>query len=131
MGIVYLKDKPESESFSYAYVEDADGNLVRVSKDKLKKELGIVDPFNAKITLLRDEWTIDEDSKYYFQPVILDEITLYSRVELLATPKQIVQLMNEEITLFLGNDEGTIYAYCVNGIPSADMSFDVRVTEVG
>lgn len=40
MGVAYMKDKPTSDSFVYAYVEDASGNLVKVSLDTLKDKLG-------------------------------------------------------------------------------------------
>lgn len=130
MGVVYLKDKPEADSFSYAYVEDAEGKIVRVTIDVIKKMLGLVDPIETEITLLSDHWTISNSGAYYTQPVVIEGITKNSKVELLATPDQMIRLMNDELTLFMGNDNGTIMAYCVNGTPSEDMSFEVRVSEV-
>lgn len=129
MGVIYLKDKPETESFSYAYVEDSEGKLVRVATNNMKKVLGLVEPFDAEITLLAANWTLSENGAYYMQPVTIEGTTENSRVGLQATPDQIIQLMNDELTLFIGNEKGVIAAYCVNGTPAFDMTFDVRITE--
>ena len=130
MGVIYLKDKPEVESFSYAYVEDAEGKLVKVALENMKKVLGLLDPIETEIRLLADGWTLSENGAYYTQPVSIEGTTKNSRVELLATPDQIVQLMSEELTLFIGNASGNIMAYCVNGTPSGDMTFEIKITEV-
>ncbi len=130
MGVIYLKDKPEAESFSYAYVEDAEGKLVRVAIENMKKVLGLVEPFDAEVTLLAANWTLSENGAYYIQPVTIEGTTENSRVELQAAPDQIIRLMNDELTLFMGNEKGVITAYCVNGTPTFDMTFDVRITEV-
>lgn len=37
MGIVYMKDKPESESYNYVYVEDSEGKLRKISLANMKK----------------------------------------------------------------------------------------------
>lgn len=130
MGLVYMKDKPEAESFQYAYVEDADGNLVRVAVENMKATLGIVDPMDVKITLDADGWVLSADAAYYTQELTIDGATVNSKVELQPTIDQLVQLMNDEITIFIGNEDGVITAYSVNGKPSEDMTFDARITEV-
>ena len=130
MGVVYLKDKPEAESFSYAYVEDAEGKLVRVATANLKKVLGLIEPIDMEIKLLADSWTLSENGTYYIQPVTIEGITVNSRVELKATPEQIIELRNDELALFIGNENGTVAAYCMHGTPSEDMTFEVRITEV-
>lgn len=130
MGLIYLKDNPEAESFSYAYVEDENGNLVRVALSNFRRALGIFDPIDTEITLLANSWTLCATGAYYTQPVTLEGITENSRVELRATPDQIVQLMHDELTLFIGNENGVLTAYCVNGTPSEDLVIEVRITEV-
>lgn len=40
MGVTYIKDKPEADSFAYAYVEASDGSLVKIALDKMKDALG-------------------------------------------------------------------------------------------
>lgn len=130
MGVVYLKDKPEAKSFSYAYVEDAEGKLVRVATEDMKQVLGLVDPIDTEITVLATNWTLSENGAYYEQPITLEGITANSKIELKATPEQIIRLMHDELTLFIGNDNGVVRAYCVNGTPSDDMTFEIRITEV-
>ena len=90
MGLTYLKDKPEGTSFSYAYVEDADGNLVKVSLDNIKSLLGVKYE-DIEITLLANNWTISEDESYYYQPIEILNSTANSRIDLQATPSQIIQ----------------------------------------
>ena len=130
MGLIYMKDNPEAESFSYAYGEDSEGNLVRVARSNFRKALGIFDPIETEITLLANEWVLCDAGTYYTQPVTIEGTTRNSRVELLATPEQLVQIRNDELALFIGNNEGAIAAYCMNGTPSEDLTFEVRVTEV-
>lgn len=129
MGVVYLKDKPEAKSFSYAYVEDAEGKLVRVATEDMKKVLGLVDPIDTEITLLAANWTLSENGAYYEQVINIDGITAKSVVSLRPTPEQVIRLMNDELTLFIGNDNGTVIAHCVNGTPSEDITFEVRIEE--
>lgn len=130
MGVIYLKDKPEVDTFSYAYVEDVEGNFRRVTLENMRKALGLLDPIETEITLLAANWVLCDTGAYYTQPVTIEGTTENSRVELLATPDQIVRLMNDELTLFIGNANGTITAYCVGGTPSDDITFEIRVTEV-
>lgn len=129
MGVIYLKDKPEVESFSYAYVEDAEGKLVRVALESMKKALGLIEPIETEITLLADGWTLSENGAYYVQPVSIEGITANSVVELRPTPEQAINIMTDELVLFIGNDNGVIVAHCVNGVPSEDLTFEVRIKE--
>lgn len=130
MGVKYMKDKPETDSFAYAYVEDSDGRLVRIAKEKMKEVLGIVDPVDTEISLFANGWTLSEDSTHHTQSVVMENITANSKVELMPTPQQVIQLFSDETTIFIGNADGTIIAYAVNGVPSVDMTFRVRITEV-
>lgn len=129
MGVIYLKDKPEVESFSYAYVEDAEGKLVRVALESMKKVLGLLDPIETEITLLADGWTLSENGAYYIQPVSIEGLTRKSVVDLRPTPEQTIKLINDELILFIGNDNGNAIAHCTNGVPSEDLTFEVRIEE--
>lgn len=42
MGTININNKPEGESFKYAYMEDAEGNLVRISLDNIKRILDYI-----------------------------------------------------------------------------------------
>ena len=129
MGLIYLKDNPEAESFSYAYVEDATGALVRIPIEKIKALFGLAYT-DIEITLLANSWVASDDASYFTQELTIDDSTAKTKVDLQATAAQIIQLMNEEISMFVANDEGVITVYAVNGSPSTDMTFKVRVTEV-
>lgn len=132
MGIFYLKDKPEADSFSYAYVETAEGSFIRVSKENMKKALGLIAPIDTEITLLASNWALCDTGAYYTQLVTLEEgitITANSKVELRPTPDQVVQLMHDELALFISNDNGVVTAYCVNGTPSENLTYEVRIKE--
>ena len=131
MGVVYLKDKPEADSFSYAYVEDAEGNLVRVSLTNIQKALQVSASKRVEITLTTSGWTISEDGEYYTQPIELASATTNSKVILDPTPAQIIQLMKDGVSVFVGNDNGVLKAYSYNGIPSTEMVLKaVLTTEV-
>lgn len=130
MGLVYLKDKPEAVSFSYAYVETDDGTLVKVSRENMRKALGIIPPIDASLTLSPDMWELSENGIYHTQTVSIEGITKNSKVELLPTPDQIIRLMNDELTIFVGNENGVVTVYSVNGIPKDSITFDIRITEV-
>lgn len=131
MGATSINTKPEAESFSYAYVEDADGKLVRVAVENMKAVLGIAASVSVEITLYADAWTISSDETYYTQIVNIDGVTINSRVDLTPTPAQIIQLMNEEVSMFLANEDGVITAYCINGTPSTTMTISAIISEVG
>lgn len=42
MGTININNKPEGESFKYAYMEDAEGKLVRISLDNIKRILDYI-----------------------------------------------------------------------------------------
>lgn len=131
MAEVYMKDKPEADSFSYAYVEDVEGKLVRISVEKMREVLGITKAsFTAEITLKADGWILSEDGSYHTQGVIIDGIGINSKIDMQATPQQIIELMNEEVSLMIINDDADVVVYAIGGIPATDLTFDVLVTEV-
>lgn len=130
MGLSHLKNKPEADSFKYAYVEDADGNIVKVATEKIKSVLGIDTRTAAEVTLYANSWIVSDDGDYYTQSLAIDGVTSNSKVDLNPTPAQIIQIMNEEISIFLANDDGVITAYSINDKPSTNMTFAVTITEV-
>ena len=129
MGSLFLKDKPVANSFSHAYVEDANGALVRIPIEDMKALLGLAFT-DIEITLLANSWVASDDASYFTQELTIEDSTAKTKVDLQATAAQIIQLMNEELSMFVANDEGVIKVYSVNGAPSSDMTFKARVTEV-
>lgn len=130
MGVVKLSSKPEANSFAYAYVEDVDGKIVRVSVEKLKAVLGIAASTTVDIPIYTRGWVESSDGTYYTQIVDVPGATINSRVDLTPTPDQIIQLMNEEVSMFIANEGGIITAYCINATPSEDMTISAVLSEV-
>lgn len=82
------------------------------------------------ITLPSADWRKSGDGTYYLQPVDIPETTENSKVDLQPTPEQLVMLMDEEITMFISNDKGTLTAYAIGAIPSEDITIKVLISEV-
>lgn len=133
MAEVYMKDKPEADTFAYAYVEDAEGKLVRISLDKLRTLVGSTggsEFITTEIVLPAINWVASDDGIYYTQPVQMTNVTVNSRIDLQPTPTQILQLMDEEISMFVSNNNGVITVYAVNGSPSTDMTIKAVIVEL-
>lgn len=130
MGLIYAKNKPEADSFSYAYVETADGSFVRIAVDNIKKVLGINTSTETTVTLLAANWVSSSDGTYFTQALTIENSTTKSRIDLEPTPAQYIKLMQDEASVFIANDNGVITAYSMNAIPSTDMTFKAKVTEV-
>ena len=128
MADIYLNSKPVTANFSYAYVEDPDGKVKRISLENLKMLLG-VGYVEGVITVLADNWIASDDGTYYTQEVTMPNITNISKIEWDATPEQLIQLMQESISMFVGNNQGVVTVFAYNGIPSTDMVIKVRITE--
>lgn len=129
MADIYLNSKPVSESFAYAYVEDSDGKLVRIALDDMKLLLGsgYVD---GEITVVADSWVESENGEYFTQSVAVPNATVNSRIDLDPSPEQIIQLINESVSMFISNENGAIKAYALGSAPSTDMTFKIRISEV-
>ena len=82
------------------------------------------------ITLLSVDWRESESGTYYLQPVTIPNTTPNSKVDLQPTPEQLVMLMEEEITMYVANDEGELTAYAIGAIPSEDITIKVLISEV-
>ena len=82
------------------------------------------------ISLTQAKWSESEDGTYYMQPVTIASATANSRVDLQPTPEQLVMLMDEEITMYVANNDGDLTAYAIGAIPSADIKIQVLISEV-
>lgn len=129
MADIYLNRKPVAESFAYAYVEDVDGKLVRVSLDDIKTLLGS-GYIDGELTVNAANWIKSADGGYYTQTVLVPSATSNSRINLDPSPEQLIQLMNESVCMFIGNDNGTIIAFAKDNTPSTDMTFKIQILEV-
>lgn len=82
------------------------------------------------LTLSTDGWIQSSDATYYTQEVSIEGSTVNTRVNLDPTAEQLLQILQEEVSLFVVNDNGTILVYSVNNVPSTDMAIKAILKEV-
>lgn len=87
-------------------------------------------PNVTQIMLSASGWTKSADGRYHTQAVTVAGATSNSRIDLSPSPEDVIQLMEDEVSLFVGNNNGTILVYSYNGVPSVDMTIKVFITEV-
>lgn len=69
-------------------------------------------------------------SSPYSQEVIVDVISVNSRVDLLPSVDQIISLRENGIALTAGNDAGTVTIYAIGNKPADDYTIYATVSEV-
>lgn len=82
----------------------------------------------SSISLSATAW-IGEDT-IYTQAVDCEGVTSKSRVDLLPSPDQLRNLLDEGVSLMAANSEGAITVFAIGGVPSEDMTIQVMITEV-
>lgn len=87
-------------------------------------------PKRSEITLYVANWIVSGDGSYYTHNLTIANSSANTRVDLDPTPEQFINLINEEISMFVANDNGAIKAYSIGGVPSTDMTLAVIVSEV-
>ena len=128
-----LTDASAAASFDKVFINSGD-TVKQIEKavfvEIIKEAIGSSSSSVIKITLLAANWVESSDGTYHTQSLTIDGATENSRIDLQPTPEQIIQLMNDEISMFIANDDGNILAYSVNGAPSEDMTMEAILTEV-
>ena len=66
----------------------------------------------------------------YSQVVACSGVNANSRLELVPTPAQVVELQEAEISLMISNNNGVVTVYALNDKPTSDFIMDVLITEV-
>ena len=94
---------------------------------KLERKIA---PNTTQIMLSASGWTKSADGRYHTQPVTVAGATSNSKIDLSPSPEDIIQLMEDEVSLSVANNNGTILVYSYNGVPSVDMTLKVFITEV-
>lgn len=102
-----------------AEVDEAIGVVLKTCKPK-----------RISLTLSAANWIDSGDSTYYTQDVTIDGSTVNTKVDLDPTPEQYIQLLTDEITMFVGNDNGIIKAYSIGGKPEGNMTISALISEV-
>lgn len=87
-------------------------------------------PRQIEITLLTTDWTASADGSYYTQTITIENSTADTKVDLQPTPEQVISLFLEEVTMFVGNDEGVTTVYAIGSTPSTNMTIKALAQEV-
>ena len=66
----------------------------------------------------------------YNQVIAVNGVNVNSKLDLQPTPNMIVELQNDEISLMLTNNQGTVTAWAIGNKPTKDYTIDVLITEV-
>ena len=85
-------------------------------------------PISTSVTLLANAWF--GKSEPYFQSIEIDVVTVNSKIDLLPSSQQIIDLQESDISLIVENDNGTLTCYAIGGKPDKDYTIQALVTEV-
>lgn len=66
----------------------------------------------------------------FSQTVEMAGITAYSKVDLLPSPEQLLELLTAEISLTTANSDGAITVFAIGDAPTSDYEMQALVTEV-
>lgn len=82
-----------------------------------------------QLTLYADKWVESPDKTYYMQAVDY-AVGANSKVDMQPTATQVIELINNGISMFVSNDSGVLTAYAIGGTPSDDMTIQAIETVV-
>lgn len=80
------------------------------------------------VTLFANSWV--GDTSPFSQVVTVNGVTENSKVDLLPTAAQIVELQDDEISLMTENNDGVITVWAIGDKPATDMEIQALITEV-
>lgn len=117
-------------------IEDCGGGrrgiLIGNGKDKYadlpKIYLHEVMTKTATIDLPADGWVGDVSP--FYQPVTINGITEYSKIDLQPTPEVLMILQDDEVTLTTSNTDGVVQVWALGNKPSKDLQIQATITEV-
>lgn len=83
-----------------------------------------------EITLSASKWVEQDGGSYYTQVVSVSGITANTRIDLAPTPEQLINIVDEGISMFASNQNGVVTVYATGGQPSSDMTLPINKQEV-
>lgn len=83
---------------------------------------------STNVTMYANKWVLTDSG--YSQIVSMNGVTANSKIDLQPTPDQLAELVESEISLTTGNDNGTVTVYAIGGKPDADCTMQALITEV-
>ena len=108
--------------------------VVQENPDIIEEILTRLDNVQGSVSLSRtielpvDGWIGDKSP--YSQIVTIDGVTPRSMVDFKPTIEQIVQLTDDGVRLYSGNDNGVVTIYALDNKPTDDYTMEVLVSEV-
>lgn len=97
-------------------------------REEFTDELNVFKGKSATITLAATNWI--GDSSPFYQNINIPFATANSKIDLQPTVQQIVDLQDEEVTLVVENDNGTIKVWAIGYKPLKDYTLQATITEV-
>lgn len=83
-----------------------------------------------ELTLPTADWDYSSEYGYYRQTVTVEGSTIHSKIDLQPTSQQLVELINNGISMFVANEDGVINVYAIGGNPGIDMTIQATKMEV-
>lgn len=80
------------------------------------------------ITLLAANW--EGASSPYYQTITSDYFTDNSMIDLQPTPEQLASWQDDGLAFTTQNDNGTVKVYVSGGLPSSDITVQIKIQEV-
>lgn len=94
----------------------------------LAEFVGAVPARLSEITLAAGAW--EGSNNLYYQLVVIEGITEYSKVDLLPSVEQLAIFHNKDVAFVTENEDGMVTVYAIGDRPLQDYTMQVSITEV-
>lgn len=102
------------------------GTAVRTQLKKLARARGT--SRLSDVTLKASAW--EGSDCLYSQVVMVEDVTEYSKVDLLPSVEQLAIFYNKDVTFVTENEDGVVTVYAIGDKPTQDYTMQVQITEV-
>lgn len=82
----------------------------------------------AEVTLLASAWK--GSGSLYSQVVAVDDVTAYSKVDLLPSVEQLASFYSKDVSFVTENDDGVVTVFAIGEKPTTDYNIQASLTEV-
>lgn len=82
----------------------------------------------AEVTLLASAWK--GSGNLYSQVVAVDDVTAYSKVDLLPSVEQLASFYSKDVSFVTENDNGVVTVFAIGEKPTTDYNIQASITEV-
>lgn len=85
---------------------------------------------SISISVSASAWVQSEDGTHYTQVVKVSGTTANSKIDLEPSPEQVIELMNNESSLFAANENGVITLYAIPNAPTSNMTIAATMRDL-